>query len=264
MILDEIAHKTKERVTQQKSKKPVGELIEQCKSKNYETGFPFETALKGKQIQFICEVKKASPSKGVIAGEFPYLQIAKEYEQAGAAAISVLTEPYYFQGSDHYLKEIVQAVKIPVLRKDFVVDEYMIYEAKLLGASAILLICAILKEEQLQNYLKLAHSLGLSALVETHDASEIAMALRVGARIIGVNNRNLKDFSVDITHSSQLRELVPKEVIFVSESGIRNAKDVQLLRENGTDAVLIGELLMKSDNKAEMLQKLRNGRKECL
>lgn len=217
----------------------------------------FEAALAAEGISFICEVKKASPSKGIIAQEFPYLQIAKEYEAAGAAAISCLTEPYWFLGKDVYLQEIASQVRIPVLRKDFTVDEYMIYEAKLLGASAVLLICALLPEETIREYIRICDSLGLSALVEAHDEEEIAMALRAGARIIGVNNRNLKDFTVDVHNSERLRSLVPPSVLFVAESGIKTAEDIGVLRKAGVNGVLIGETLMRSQDKKAMLDTLK-------
>lgn len=218
--------------------------------------YPFEKALSKDGMSFICEVKKASPSKGVIAEHFPYREVAGEYEKAGADAISVLTEPYYFRGSDEYLREIREAVNIPLLRKDFTVDEYMIYQAKLIGADAVLLICAILSDMQLQEYAGLAHDLGLSALVEAHDEEEVGRALKSGAGIVGVNNRNLKDFTVDITNSVRLRRLVPKEVLFVSESGMKTREDIARLEENGTNAVLIGETLMRSADKAAMLRQL--------
>lgn len=217
----------------------------------------FETALAGEGISFICEVKKASPSKGIIAEEFPYLQIAKEYEAAGAAAISCLTEPYWFLGKNVYLQEITSQVKIPVLRKDFTVDEYMIYQAKALGASAILLICAILDDGQLKAYGQLAEELGMSALVEAHTEEEVSRALAADARILGINNRNLKNFHVDITQSRRLREMVPEDVLFVSESGIKTPQDIAALRQNGTDAVLIGETLMRAKDKKAMLDALR-------
>ncbi len=219
--------------------------------------FPFARALAREGISFICEVKKASPSKGLIAPDFPYLETAKDYERAGAAAISCLTEPFYFQGQDQYLREIAQAVQIPVLRKDFTVDEYMIYQAKTLGASAVLLICAILDDGQLAAYGQLARELGLSALVEAHDEEEVERALRADARIIGVNNRDLRTFTVDINNSLRLRRLVPPEILFVSESGIRTAEDIRNLRENGTDAVLIGETLMRSKEKERLLREWR-------
>ena len=219
--------------------------------------FEFETALKKNDIAFICECKKASPSKGVIAPDFPYLQIAKDYELAGADCISVLTEPSRFLGSDNYLKEIAENVSIPCLRKDFTVDEYMIYEAKLLGAKAILLICSILTEEQIKEYINICDVLGISVLVEAHDENEVKTAISAGARIIGVNNRNLKDFTVDTENSKQMREFVPKDIIFVSESGVKSAKDIELLREIGADAVLIGETLMRAENKKEKLAELR-------
>lgn len=256
MILDEIAAKTRERILEKKKQIPF-EKVRTEAERNAGTGFPFAAALRGKDIRFICEVKKASPSKGVIAEKFPYLEIAGAYEAAGAAAISCLTEPFYFQGSDRYLKEIAENVSIPVLRKDFTVDEYMIYEAKTLGAGAVLLICAILEKKQLKAYLDLAHELGLSALVEAHDEQEVEMALASGAGIIGVNNRNLKTFEVDIQNSIRLRKLVPPEILFVSESGMKTPEDIAALRENGTNAVLVGETLMRSTDKKAMLDRLR-------
>ena len=255
-ILDTLADAARARVEENKKKKPMEVLKKEAKSLAADTGFPFEKALVAPGISVICEVKKASPSKGLIAVDFPYLEIARQYERAGASAISVLTEPEYFLGSDDYLREIAREVSIPVLRKDFTVDEYQIYEAKLLGASAVLLICAILSEKELGQFLKMAHSLGLSALVEAHE-EEVALALRAGARIIGVNNRNLKDFTVDVKNSVRLRALIPPEVLYVSESGIRGAEDVAVLYKNGTDAVLIGETLMRSSDKAAMLQELK-------
>jgi indole-3-glycerol phosphate synthase len=214
--------------------------------------FAFEKALRKKKLSFICECKKASPSKGLIAPDFPYLQIAKEYEAAGADAISVLTEPREFLGSDAYLREIAAAVNIPCLRKDFTVDEYMIYEAKLLGA-AVLLICALLTEEQIRKYMDICDKLGLSALVEAHDEAEVKMALNAGARIIGVNNRNLKDFSVDLNNSANLREMVPADIIFVAESGIKDAEDVKAAVKMGASAVLVGEALMRAEDKKKKL-----------
>lgn len=219
--------------------------------------FPFENALKKTGISFICECKKASPSKGLIAPDFPYLRIAKDYEAAGADCISVLTEPKWFLGRDEYLKEIADSVSIPCLRKDFTVDTYMIYEAKVLGASAVLLICSILDEKQLEEYICICDELGLSALVEAHDEREIYMALHAGARIIGVNNRNLKDFSVDTDNSRRLRKMISKDALFVSESGVASAGDVAKLREIGADAVLIGEALMRAPNKKAKLAELR-------
>lgn len=259
MILDEIAERTKQRVAEEKAAVPLDEMKKRALDMGRDGSFPFRAALGGSDISFICEVKRASPSKGVIAEDFPYLRIAQEYEQAGAAAISCLTEPFWFRGSDEYLREIAAAVKIPVLRKDFTVDEYMIYQAKTLGASAVLLICSILSAEQLKEYLELAHSLGLSALVEAHDEQEVRTALSAGAGIIGVNNRDLRTFTVDIGNSARLRKLVPPEVLFVSESGIRTAEDIEALRQNGTNAVLVGETLMRSPDKRAALAELRGG-----
>lgn len=255
-ILDTIAEYAHRRVYEAEKALPSDELRERALSLPV-SGFAFEKALKKSDISFICEVKKASPSKGVIAEEFPYLQIAKEYEAAGADCVSVLTEPKWFMGRDSYLKEISAELSIPCLRKDFVVSEYMIYEAKLLGAEAVLLICSVLCEKQIEEYIKICDRLGLSALVEAHNEDEIKAAVNAGARIIGVNNRNLKDFSVDTENSRRLRELVPKDVIFVSESGIKSAEDVEKLRECGVNAVLVGETLMRAENKTRMLAQLR-------
>ncbi len=255
-ILDELAEYAKERVENQKKKISLAEIKNSALSLP-KGDFSFEKALKKDDIAFICECKKASPSKGVIAENFPYLQIAKDYETAGADCISVLTEPKWFLGSDEYLKEIANTVSIPCLRKDFTVDEYMIYQAKLLGASAVLLICSILSESQLKEYIAVCETLGLSALVEVHDESEIQTALQSGAKIIGVNNRNLKDFSVDTQNSGNLRKLVPNDIIFVSESGVKTSEDVQTLRNIGANAVLIGETLMRAENKSQKLAELR-------
>ncbi len=219
--------------------------------------FAFEKALKKPGLSFICECKKASPSKGIIAEDFPYLDIAKEYEAAGADAISCLTEPKWFLGSDEYLKEIAANVKIPVLRKDFTVDEYMIYEAKVFGASAVLLIMSILTDEQVKEYMSICDTLGLSALVECHDEEEIKRALDCGGRVIGVNNRNLKDFSVDMGLAARLRSLIPEDKVFVSESGIKDINDIAKVKEMGADAVLMGEVLMRSSNKAELLNSFK-------
>ena len=219
--------------------------------------FAFEKALRTPDIAFICECKKASPSKGLISPDFPYLQIARAYEEAGADCLLVLTEPKWFLGRDAYLQEIAGAVSLPCLRKDFTVDAYMIYQARLLGAAAVLLICSILEREQLRDYIALCDSLGLSALVEVHDGAEVSMALDAGARVIGVNNRNLKDFSVDTDNSKRLREAIPPEVLFVSESGVRDAGDVERLRAIGADAVLIGETLMRAQDKRAKLAELR-------
>lgn len=257
MILEEIAARTVQRVAEEKAAVPLSEMKKRAEALDANTEFPFRKALSGDEISFICEVKRASPSKGLIAPDFPYLDIARDYERAGASAISCLTEPFWFKGRDEYLAEISNAVTIPVLRKDFTVDEYMIYQAKTLGASAVLLICSILSKEQLSEYLGIAHSLGLSALVEAHDEDEVRTALSVGAGIIGVNNRDLRTFTVDINNSARLRKLVPPEVLFVSESGIKTAADIEALRSNGTNAVLIGETLMRSPDKKAALDELR-------
>ncbi len=255
-ILDQLAGHARERTEQAKQKTPLSVLKEQAEALP-KGAFAFEQALKAPGISFICECKKASPSKGLIAPDFPYLSIAKEYQAAGADAISVLTEPKWFLGRDQYLREIASAVSIPCLRKDFTVDEYMIYEAKVLGASAVLLICSILTPAQLRDYQAVCDGLGLSALVEAHDEAEVRMALDAGARIIGVNNRNLKDFTVDTENSRRLRAMIPPSVLFVSESGVKTPADVENLRDVGADAVLIGETLMRAADKKSKLSELR-------
>lgn len=255
-ILDELAEFARQRIEQAKEKLPEEEIKREAFSAP-KGDFAFEAALKKPDLSFICECKKASPSKGLIAPDFPYLQIAEAYEAAGADCISVLTEPKWFLGSDAYLREIANHVSIPCLRKDFTVDAYMIYEAKLLGASAVLLICSILSEKQIREYIGICDALGMSALVEAHDETEVGTALRAGARIIGVNNRNLKDFSVDTGNSFRLRELLPPEVLFVSESGVSGPADVEKLRGIGADAVLVGEVLMRAADKKAKLAELK-------
>ena len=264
MILDELADLTRNRIEKQKMEyspediKKDAELLAEQDMEFQEFDYPFETALGGKGLSIISEVKKASPSKGVIAEDFPYLDIAREYESSGADAISCLTEPDRFRGNDKYLQDITKEVSIPVLRKDFTIDPYMIYQAKLFGASAVLLIAAILSDKELNEYFHIADTLGLSCLFEAHDAEEVKRCLEAGARIVGVNNRNLKDFSVDIINSIRLRELVPSDVLFVSESGIMVPEDVKALKDNGTDAVLIGEMLMRSDDKTGLIHELKS------
>lgn len=253
MILDKIVEATKIRVAQEKQVEMPEAVKAAALALPSDTGFPFEAALRQQDFNFICEVKKASPSKGIIAEHFPYLDIAKEYEVAGAAAISVLTEPDFFKGDKKYLQEIASTVKIPVLRKDFIIDEYQIYQAKVWGASAILLICACLDVPTLTKFRELADSLGLSSLVEAHDEHEVQMAIDCGARIIGVNNRNLKDFTVDVQNSVRLRNLVQDDVIFVSESGLETPEDIQVLRDNNIGVALMGETFMRSPNKVEKL-----------
>ena len=253
MILDKIVEATKIRVAKEKEVESPEAVKAAALALPSDTGFPFEAALRQQDFNFICEVKKASPSKGIIAEHFPYLDIAKEYEVAGAAAISVLTEPDFFKGDKKYLQEIASTVKIPVLRKDFIIDEYQIYQAKVWGASAILLICACLDVPTLTKFRELADSLGLSSLVEAHDEHEVQMAIDCGARIIGVNNRNLKDFTVDVQNSVRLRNLVQDDVVFVSESGLETPEDIQVLRDNNIGVALMGETFMRSPNKVEKL-----------
>lgn len=258
MILDDIVAKTRIRV--QKDKAAISEADMKKAAEQTENKLPpfaFEQALKHRDIGFICEVKKASPSKGVIAEEFPYIQIARDYERSGASCISVLTEPDFFQGKNEYLTEIKREVGLPIIRKDFVIDAYQIYQAKAIGADAVLLICAVLDTETIKRYIQICDSLGLSALVEAHNEEEITSALNAGARMIGVNNRNLKDFTVDIRNSIRLRKLVPEDVVFVAESGIKGYAEIQELRAANVNGVLIGETLMRSPDKTRMLNSLR-------
>ena len=255
-ILDQLAEHARERVAQAKRRRPLADLRRDAQALPM-GDFAFERALSAPGLAFICECKKASPSKGLIAPDFAYLDIAKAYEAAGADAISVLTEPKWFLGSDEYLRDIAESVSLPCLRKDFTVDDYMLYEAKLLGASAALLICAILDEAQVRDYIQICDGLGLSALVEAHGEDEVEAALKAGARIVGVNNRNLKDFTVDTGNSRRLRALIPNNVLFVSESGVRDAGDAQAARDMGADAVLVGEALMRSADKRAKLAELR-------
>lgn len=258
MILDAIADTARLRVVEAKKQCPL-EKLKEAALQLPRSGFKFEKAIDLPQMAFICEVKKASPSKGVIAPDFPYTEIARDYELAGASAISVLTEPDFFMGRNQYLTDIRRTVKIPLLRKDFTVDEYQIYEAKLIGADAVLLICALLDTETLFSYINVCNQLGLSALVEAHTKEEVLSARAAGARIIGINNRNLKTFEVDFQNSIQLRSLVPPEILFVAESGIQTAEDIHTLYQAGVNAVLIGEKLMRSVNKKTELEKLRSG-----
>ncbi|MCI9078116.1 MAG: indole-3-glycerol phosphate synthase TrpC [Lachnospiraceae bacterium] len=258
-ILEEIVEKTRERIAVEMQHRPQKELEKVAYAMETDTGFPFERAVKEGSLSFICEVKKASPSKGVIAEDFPYVQIAKEYELGGASAVSVLTEPFYFMGSDNYLKEIKKEISLPVLRKDFTINEYMVYQAKVMGADAVLLICAILDDNSIKRLLEVAHSLGLSALVEAHDEEEAERAVKAGAGLIGVNNRDLKTFQVDIRNSLRIRKFVPEDIIFVSESGIKGKRDLEELAANGIDGVLIGETMMcAGEDRVSVLKDLRN------
>ena len=256
-ILDQLAEHARERVKSDREKLPLPELRKRCGERPGREPFLFEQALRKPGLSFICEVKKASPSKGVISGDFPYLAIARDYEEAGADCISCLTEPKWFLGSDEIFRAVRGAVSLPMLRKDFTVDEYQLYQAREMGADAALLICAVLSPGQLRDYLALCRELGLSALTEAHDEEELNAALAAGAALVGVNNRNLKDFSVDTGNSSRLRALAPPGVLFVSESGIRTPDDVERLRRAGADAVLVGEALMRAPDRQAALRKLR-------
>lgn len=257
-ILTRIAAYTRVRLDVAKQNIPLEMMKSAALDKMNDTGFPFEKTIGMDGLSFICECKKASPSKGLIAEDFPYVKIASEYAEAGADCISVLTEPRWFKGKNEYLQEIASHVHIPCLRKDFIVDEYMIYESKILGASAVLLICAILDADEIKSYIELCDTLGLSALVEAHDEEEIKTAATAGARIIGVNNRNLKDFSVDTANSTALRDYIPDGTLFVAESGISTPEDVKIFNDIGADAVLIGEALMKAQDKNKKMKQLRS------
>ena len=257
-ILEKLANHSQSRVEADKQKISLDEIKEMAKNSNISDGEKFFSALKRPDLSFICEVKKASPSKGIIAEHFPYLEIAKEYQEAGADCISCLTEPKYFLGSDEIFKEIRANVSTPMLRKDFTVDEYQIYQAKAMGADAVLLICAILNPAQIEYFLKICDELKIAALVEAHDEMEIKTALSVGAKIIGVNNRNLKDFTVDFSNAARLREMIPPDVIYVAESGVKTSEDIKVLRKIGANAVLIGESLMRAKDKRQELAKLKS------
>lgn len=256
MILTKLADSTRDRVEREKKQIPLEMVKEQALAMK-KGDFSFEKVIAEGDISFICEVKRASPSKGMLVEEFPYVQIAKDYEEAGADCISVLTEPDYFKGDKKYLKEISENVSVPLIRKDFVIDEYMIYDAKIHGASCVLLICSLLDKETMEKYIEICDNLGMSALVEAHDEEEIQKAIEAGARMIGVNNRDLKTFTVDIRNSERLRKLVPDNILFIAESGIKTNADINRLRKANVNGVLIGETFMKAENKKEMLQKLR-------
>lgn len=256
-ILEELAAYARQRVAADMAEVPLEAMRELALSKNFDEGKAFTEALLRPGLSFICEVKKASPSKGLIAPDFPYLTIAREYEAAGADCISCLTEPKWFLGSDRIFREIRAAVKTPMLRKDFTVCEYQIWQAKAMGANAVLLICAILEEPALRAYLALCDELRLAALVETHDEAEIDTAVQAGAKIIGVNNRNLKDFSVDFSNAARLRDRIPPACIYVAESGVKGPEDARTLKKIGADAALIGEALMRAQNRAELLKAMK-------
>lgn len=256
MILTKLADSTRDRVEREKKQIQL-EMVKKQALAMKKGDFSFEKVIAEGDISFICEVKRASPSKGMLVEEFPYVQIAKDYEEAGASCISVLTEPDYFKGDKQYLKEISENVTVPLIRKDFIIDEYMIYDAKIHGASCVLLICSLLDKETMEKYIEICDNLGMSALVEAHDEEEIQKAVEAGARMIGVNNRDLKTFTVDIGNSERLRKLVPDNILFIAESGIKTNADINRLRKAKVNGVLIGETFMKAENKKEMLQKLR-------
>lgn len=258
MILDQLADYAAQRVEKDKASLSLADIKVQALSLP-KGDFRFKKALKGRKGAAICEVKKASPSKGIISEDFPYIDIAKEYEKIGADCISCLTEPKWFLGSDEIFRQIRGEVSLPMIRKDFTVDEYQIYQAKIMGADAVLLICTLLDERKLEYYLSICDTIGISALVEAHDKSEIEKAINAGAEIIGVNNRNLKDFTVNLDNAISLREYIPENVVYVAESGVKTPLDAIQLIKSGADAVLIGEALMRSDDKGEFLREIREG-----
>lgn len=259
MILDQLADYARQRVASDKEKLSLKELQHLCTdgAVPMRPRFCFSKALHRPGLSFICEVKKASPSKGIIAADFPYLDIASAYEQAGADCISCLTEPKWFLGSDQIFTDIRSHVRTPMIRKDFTVDEYQIYQAKQMGADAVLLICAILDTPVIARYLELCETLGMSALVEAHDETEIRSAVSAGAEMIGVNNRNLKDFSVDFSNAARLRDLIPPDRLYIAESGVKSIADISALRHIGADAVLMGEVLMRASDRAALLSQMR-------
>lgn len=256
-ILDQLADHARQRVAANRAGLPLEALRERVQALPPGDGAAFRAALGRDGLSFLCEIKRASPSKGLIAPDFPYLDIARAYEQALADCISCLTEPKWFLGSDEIFQNVRKTVSLPMLRKDFTVDEYQIYEARLMGANAVLLICALLDTPTLAWYLELSRALGLAALVETHDAAEIRSAVSAGADIIGVNNRNLKDFSVDFSNAQRLRALIPSGCLYVAESGVTSPADAAALRRMGADAALIGEALMRAPDKAALLAEMR-------
>ncbi|MDO4536940.1 MAG: indole-3-glycerol phosphate synthase TrpC [Coriobacteriales bacterium] len=263
-ILKVIADHNRRLVSEAQERVSKDELAERAFACPSATGYPFEEALARPGLSFICEVKRASPSKGVIAADFDHLAVARSYEAAGADAISCLTEPKWFLGSLDYLADIARETTTPVMRKDFVVDSYQLYEAKLAGASAVLLLCGVLDDEQLSAYLELCKELGLSALVEAYDEDELRRAVAVGAHMIGVNNRNLKDFSVDFAHAQRMRELVPADRLYVAESGVASLDDVATIARMGADAALVGEFLMRAGDKSALLSEMRASAEEAL
>ena len=256
-ILEQLAAHARARVEADKERLGPDEMRELAARSGRGSGEAFENALRRPGLSFICEVKRASPSKGLIAPEFPYLDVARDYERAGADAISCLTEPKWFLGTDAIFAEIRAAVDTPMLRKDFTVDEYQLYQAKAMGADAVLLICALLDTPTLERFLGVCGELGLAALTEAHDASEVASAVSAGARLIGVNNRNLRDFSVDFANAARLRDAIPPGCVFVAESGVAGPEDAAALKRIGADAALVGEALMRATDRGALLAAMK-------
>jgi indole-3-glycerol phosphate synthase len=256
MILDEIVSHNLQELEYKKLSLPVAEL--QRLASEQPPALDLASALRGDSIRLIAEVKKASPSRGIIRHDFNPVEIAKVYTDNGAAAVSVLTETKYFQGSLDHLKDIRKALpnKLPLLRKDFIFDPYQVYESRAYGADSLLLIVAILGPEKLQELLRISHELKMSCLVEVHNEAEVEIALKSEARIIGINNRDLTSFSVDIAITERLRPLIPPDRIVVSESGIKERADIEKLIQLGVDAVLVGECLMSAPDIAAKMREL--------
>jgi len=252
-ILEKIVEFKKEEVAKQKKNFNLSALREEAE--RLKVPCDFKKAVSGEGINIIAEVKKASPSKGIIREDFNPVEIAKAYERGGAKAISVLTDKEFFKGSPFYLRQVAEAVNLPVLRKDFIIDEFQIYGAKALGASSFLLIVSILSDQQLRDFIELGRELGMEALVETHNEEEVERALKAKAEIIGVNNRNLKTFTVSLETTLRLLPMIKREgKILVSESGIKSRNDIERLKSAGVDAFLVGETLMRSENPEEVLK----------
>ena len=260
-ILDEILASKRDEVATRKASLPVAELRAQISTLPPPRGFTagLRTAIDTGGAAVIAEVKKASPSKGVIRADFDAVAIAKSYEAAGAACLSVLTDEKYFQGSDEYLREIRRAVDLPLLRKDFVVDEYQLFEARSLGADCILLIAAALDIMQLTVLDQCARNLGLDVLIEVHDTKELAAALSLAPALLGINNRNLKTFETSLDTTCSLLPEIPSHVLVVTESGIRTRDDVSILRQHGVGAFLVGEAFMRAEDPGDALRDLFAG-----
>lgn len=256
MILDQLVKATQKRITKQEAKISFLELKNKANKKKSKNSQLIYDIFSKKQISVIGEIKHASPSKGLIINNFNYISIVDDYEKSNLDIISVLTEPDYFKGSLNNLEQVHNKTNKPILRKDFIINEYMIYESFLSGADMILLIAVILSDTQLKKFYELANKLGLAVLFETHNQNEIERVLKLNPKMIGINNRNLMDFTVDINHSIKLRKYIPDSVICISESGIENKNDVNQLKEHQINGFLIGEYLIKADNRKTFMNNL--------